>query len=85
MLSFTDLLIDGPFIRELYDPSLHWRGSSNQKLHLPGNRWTGKDIHANGPSGEINLSNNELTLHGVGISERRFANIFCLPRRRLQT
>lgn len=28
-----DVLVDGKFIRELKDPSLVWRGSSNQVIH----------------------------------------------------
>ena len=29
---YLDVLIDGPFIKELRDGSIHWRGSSNQKI-----------------------------------------------------
>ncbi|MCR5763110.1 MAG: anaerobic ribonucleoside-triphosphate reductase activating protein [Treponema sp.] len=37
MLSYIDVLIDGPFIEELKDISLSFRGSSNQRiLHLKG-------------------------------------------------
>lgn len=32
MLSYIDILIDGPFIKELYDISLQFRGSSNQRI-----------------------------------------------------
>lgn len=28
----VDVLIDGPYIEELKDPKLHWRGSSNQRV-----------------------------------------------------
>lgn len=31
-LRYIDMLIDGPFIKKLYDPNLLFRGSSNQRL-----------------------------------------------------
>ena len=32
ILSYTDVLVDGPFIEELKDISLKFRGSSNQRI-----------------------------------------------------
>lgn len=32
LISECDVVIDGPFIQELYSPSLKWRGSSNQRV-----------------------------------------------------
>lgn len=32
-ISTVNVLIDGKFIRELSDPALQWRGSSNQVIH----------------------------------------------------
>lgn len=32
ILNYINVLVDGPFIEELKDPKLHWRGSSNQRI-----------------------------------------------------
>lgn len=32
LLKLIDVLIDGPFIKELHDPELVWRGSTNQRI-----------------------------------------------------
>ncbi|MGL4859660.1 MAG: anaerobic ribonucleoside-triphosphate reductase-activating protein [Enterobacteriaceae bacterium] len=33
VIDLVDVLVDGPFISELADPGLLWRGSSNQIIH----------------------------------------------------
>ncbi|HEK0788169.1 TPA: anaerobic ribonucleoside-triphosphate reductase-activating protein [Proteus mirabilis] len=33
VVSYINVLIDGKFVQELYDPGLLWRGSSNQVIH----------------------------------------------------
>ncbi|MFF0942365.1 anaerobic ribonucleoside-triphosphate reductase-activating protein [Proteus mirabilis] len=33
VVSYINVLIDGKFAQELYDPALLWRGSSNQVIH----------------------------------------------------
>ncbi|MNY81025.1 anaerobic ribonucleotide reductase-activating protein [compost metagenome] len=32
-MALLDVLVDGKFVRELADPGLLWRGSSNQQIH----------------------------------------------------
>ena len=44
---YVDVLVDGPFVKQLRDPQLHWKGSSNQRVI---------DVQAS-------LSNNNVTLH----------------------
>ncbi|AYY82783.1 MULTISPECIES: anaerobic ribonucleoside-triphosphate reductase-activating protein [Proteus] len=33
VVNYINVLIDGKFVQELYDPALLWRGSSNQVIH----------------------------------------------------
>ncbi|WP_165312913.1 anaerobic ribonucleoside-triphosphate reductase-activating protein [Vibrio ziniensis] len=33
VLGYIDVLVDGKFVKDLADPSLDWRGSSNQVVH----------------------------------------------------
>lgn len=32
IISYCDVLVDGPFVEELKDPKLHFKGSSNQRI-----------------------------------------------------
>ena len=32
VLNYIDVLVDGQFVDELRDPTLHWKGSSNQRV-----------------------------------------------------
>ena len=34
LLSYTDLLVDGPYVQELYDSERDWIGSTNQCVHF---------------------------------------------------
>ncbi len=36
ILQYIDVLVDGKFEKELHDPDLEWRGSSNQHIHYLG-------------------------------------------------
>lgn len=44
LLELCDILVDGPFIDELYDESLIWRGSTNQRILRLSERYTVEDI-----------------------------------------
>jgi anaerobic ribonucleoside-triphosphate reductase activating protein len=66
LLAHTDLLIDGPFVADLHDPSLYWRGSSNQRLLRLSDRFTEGDLVAPPAGGEVMLTPGGLLFHGVG-------------------
>ena len=45
MLACIDVLVDGPYIKELHDISLRFRGSSNQRIiDMPATRAAGEVV-----------------------------------------
>lgn len=44
LLALCDLLVDGPFVDELFDGSLVWRGSTNQRLLSLSGRYSESDL-----------------------------------------
>jgi anaerobic ribonucleoside-triphosphate reductase activating protein len=44
LLGLCDILVDGPFVEELYDEGLVWRGSTNQRLLCISARYSPADI-----------------------------------------
>ena len=52
LLQQIDILVDGPFIQNLADKSLLWRGSRNQQIRLLTNRY-GPDILQNNSQSQV--------------------------------
>jgi len=46
LLGQVDILVDGPFIQELTDPKLRWRGSSNQTVRFLTDRYSPKVLES---------------------------------------
>jgi anaerobic ribonucleoside-triphosphate reductase activating protein len=81
LLAHTDILVDGPYIREFPETKRRWIGSSNQVIHFLTNRY-----HADDPCWrmrntlEIRLVEGELRVNGfpnplvVSRSEQRARN-----------
>jgi len=46
LLAVTDILIDGPYVPHLHSDTLHWRGSSNQRLIFLTDRYSAEEIAA---------------------------------------
>ncbi len=65
LLAETDILVDGPYVRELPESTRRWIGSSNQRIHFLSDRcdpadprWLQKNTL------EIRLRDGELTVNG---------------------
>jgi anaerobic ribonucleoside-triphosphate reductase activating protein len=43
LLELTDILVDGPYVRELPDTTRRWIGSTNQKIHFLTDRYRADD------------------------------------------
>lgn len=43
LIALTDILVDGPYVRELPDTSRRWIGSTNQKIHFLTDRYRADD------------------------------------------
>jgi anaerobic ribonucleoside-triphosphate reductase activating protein len=65
LLALTDILVDGPYIREQPDTKRRWIGSTNQRIHFLTDRYRADDERWKQPNTlEIRLSNGELTVNG---------------------
>jgi anaerobic ribonucleoside-triphosphate reductase activating protein len=65
LLACTDLLVDGPYIRELPERSRRWIGSSNQRVHVLSDRYQADDPRWNERNTvELRLVGGELTVNG---------------------
>jgi len=65
LLAYTDILVDGPYIRELPDTRRRWIGSTNQRLHFLTDRYRPDDAcwrQAN--TLEVRLRKGELSVNG---------------------
>jgi anaerobic ribonucleoside-triphosphate reductase activating protein len=65
LLAETDVLVDGPYLRELPETQRRWIGSTNQRVHFLSNRCRADDPRWLLPNTlEIRLTGTELTVNG---------------------
>jgi len=65
LLAHTDLLIDGPYIREQPDTVRRWIGSTNQRIHFLTSRYHADAAYWREPNTlEIRFSDGELSING---------------------
>jgi len=81
LLALTDILVDGPYVRELPETRRRWIGSSNQQIHFLTERYQADDPRWLLPNTlEIRLQGLELTVNGfparsaVGLWKRPKSN-----------
>lgn len=72
LLAATDLLVDGPYLREQPDTTRRWIGSTNQRIHFLSQRYQPDDPIWKEPNTlEIRLLGGELTVNGFPSSRAK--------------
>ena len=65
LLALTDILVDGPYLREQPEARRRWIGSANQRIHFLSDRYRADDPRWLLPNTlEIRLRGPELTVNG---------------------
>jgi anaerobic ribonucleoside-triphosphate reductase activating protein len=65
LLSLTDLLVDGPYRRDLPETRRRWIGSANQRVHFLSGRYCADDPCWRRPNTlEVRLNGSDLTVNG---------------------
>jgi anaerobic ribonucleoside-triphosphate reductase activating protein len=65
LLQATDILVDGPYVRELPDTERRWIGSTNQRIHFLTERYRSDDPCWRQPNTlEIRLEEGEVRVNG---------------------
>ncbi len=65
LLKYTDMLVDGPYIKELYDRERDWIGSSNQQVFFLTDYYKpGIEYEHHTHSMEINITDRSLQMNG---------------------
>ncbi len=79
LLAHTDLLVDGPYLRDRPEPGRRWIGSSNQRVHALSDRYRVDDPRWSRPNTlELRLVGGELTVNGFPAS--RVVGLWRRPR-----
>lgn len=64
LLFHTDILVDGPYLREQPDAARRWIGSTNQRIHFLTDRYRFDDQWRKRNTLEIRVVGNEITVNG---------------------
>ncbi len=79
LLGLTDILVDGPYVRELPDTTRRWIGSTNQRIHFLTDRYHFDERWHRSNTLEIRLAGGELTVNGF--PARSAVGLWKRPRR----
>ena len=84
LLAYTDILVDGPYVRELPETRRRWIGSSNQQIHFLTDRYRADDPCWRMPNTlEIRLADGELKVNGF--PARGAVGLWQKPSRKAQS
>ncbi len=65
LLAVTDILVDGPYLRERPETRRRWIGSANQRVHFLSDRYRPDDVRWQHPNTlELRLRGRELSVNG---------------------
>ncbi len=64
LLGFTDILVDGPYIRELPETGRRWIGSRNQQIHFLSSRYRFDETWRQRNTLEIRMDHGTITING---------------------
>ena len=64
LLARTDILVDGPYLRDQLDTERRWVGSRNQRIHFLTDRYRFDDSWRRRNTLEIRMSGGEITVNG---------------------
>ncbi len=65
LLAHTDLLVDGPYLKDQPESNRRWIGSANQRVHFLSQRYREDDPNWQQPNTlEIRLENGQLSVNG---------------------
>lgn len=65
LMKLTDVLVDGPYMRDLPDQKRRWIGSTNQQIHFLTDRYRGDDPIWTSPNTlEIRVRRGEISVNG---------------------
>lgn len=64
LIALTDILVDGPYVREQPDTERRWIGSKNQRIHFLSNRYRFDEQWRQRNTLEIRLIGDEISING---------------------